>query len=367
MKKFTKILLAVLLIVACLPLAALAADSATITGANVTAAPGETVKVSFRITEATYATYSMSIVYDKEDLTLTGLTAGEATPNGFGFNPDNGRFNCAQESNEKFSGVLVTATFTVPSDAKVGDVYPVDITVRNVTNAEREQLAVSVKAGSVTIVCPHKNTSWTITKPSTCTEAGVESLICSDCKAVLDTRAVDALGHDWGQWITTIEPTCSDPGEEYRVCARCGEKEVRPISKTPHRWNDWIVQKESTCHEGIVNPLESELGQGYKRRSCRICGEYQYEFFELAEHTRGEAFEDLTKRVEPTQTTDGYFEMVVPCSVCGKELERHGDIIPALGLDPIPNTGDLTIALGMVAILVMAVPVLLVKKFRAVK
>ena len=354
MKKFTKILLAVLLIVACLPLAALAADSATITGANVTAAPGETVKVTFKITEATYATYSMSIVYDKGDLTLTGLTAGEATPNGFGFNPDNGRFNCAQENNEKFSGVLVTATFTVPSDAKVGDVYPVDITVRNVTNAEREQLAVSVKAGSVTIVCPHKNTSWTVTKAPTCTEAGVESLICSDCKAVLDTRAIDALGHDWSKWTATVEATCDKAGLEERVCAICGEKETREVKPLDHKWGSWREIKEPWC-----------VTEGTSVRYCSVCSAQETKAIPALGHVEGETKKENYQA--PGPETEGGYDMVTYCSRCNEVIKSDHHVLLPTGYDPIPNTGDLAVALGMVAVIMMVVPVLLVKKFRAVK
>jgi len=315
MKKFTRILLVALLVVACLPLAALAADSATITGANVTAVPGATAKVAFTITEATYATYSMSIVYDAEDLNLTDLVAGEATPKGFGFNPDNGRFNCAQDNNETFSGVLVTAVFEVPADAKVGDVYPVTLTVRNVTNQDREQLDIAVVAGSVTVVCAHNDASWTVTKAATCTEDGTKSLICSYCGEVLDTEVIPALGHAWGDWVITAEAECDVDGSKYRVCANCGEKETVVIPQLGHDPADPVREEHKAA----------------------------------------------------TYDEDGCYDMVVYCKRCGVELEREHIRIPATGRDPIPDTGDFTVALGMVLIVAMMIPCLLISKFRAVK
>jgi len=314
MKKLTAIL-AVLLIVACLPLSVLAADTATITGANVTAAPGATAEVSFSITEATYATYSMSVIYDSEDLTLTGMTAGKASPANFGFNADNGRFNAAQSDDSKFSGVVATASFAVPADAKVGDVYPVTVEVRNVTNAASEKLDVTVVAGSVTIVCAHGESSWEVTKEPDCTETGIESLICSACGTVLDTREIAALGHQWGEWITESDADCVTDGKECRTCARCGEHECKTLDA---------------------------LG-----------------------HLPGEAVQE--NYVAPTQTEDGGYDLVVYCQRCGVELERKHHVIPATGYDDEPNTGDFTVVLGMVAIMVMMIPCMLVSKFRTVK
>lgn len=315
MKKFTSILLVALLIVACLPLTASAADVATITGANVTAAPGATAEVSFSITEATYASYSMSVVYNNQEMTLTGLTAGKASPANFGFNPDNNRFNAAQSNDEKFSGVVVTASFAVPADAKVGDVYAVTLEVRNVVNAATEKLDVTVIAGSVTVICAHNDASWTVTKAPTCTENGIESLICAACGTVLDTREIAALDHSWSEWIVEVEPF---------------------------------------CHK-----------EGLKTRVCSVCGAMESVILAALEHVPGEAVKE--HYIAPTQADDGGYDWVVYCQICGEELSREHVVLPALGYDDEPNTGDFTVVLGMVLIVVMMIPCMLVSKFRAVK
>ena len=39
------------------------------------------------------------------------------------------------------------------------------------------------------------------------------------------------LGHNWGPWTLTKKATADSKGEEKRTCSRCGEEEVREISK----------------------------------------------------------------------------------------------------------------------------------------
>lgn len=63
--------------------------------------------------------------------------------------------------------------------------------------------------------CSHEHdwSAWKVTTAATCTEKGVETREC-DCGET-ETRDIDALGHDWGEW------TLSADGSAYtRACKR---------------------------------------------------------------------------------------------------------------------------------------------------
>ena len=63
--------------------------------------------------------------------------------------------------------------------------------------------------------CGHEHdwSAWEVTTAATCTEKGVETRTC-DCGET-ETRGIDALGHDWGEW------TLSADGSAYtRACKR---------------------------------------------------------------------------------------------------------------------------------------------------
>ena len=44
-----------------------------------------------------------------------------------------------------------------------------------------------------------------------------------------ETKTIQALGHDWGDWTVLKEPTFADQGSERRTCSICGETETRAI------------------------------------------------------------------------------------------------------------------------------------------
>lgn len=318
MKKYVSILLVAMLVIACLPFAAFAADTATISGDNVTSEAGATVDVAFYITEATFATYSLTIEYD-EDLTLTGLKAGEASPAGFKCNLSNGRFNTAQEADGTYAGTLVIATFQVPADAEPGTVYPVSLRFgeggQNVSNAKTEALDITFVAGSIIIPeAPHVHAfgKWEVEKEATCTGTGLEVRKC-EC-GEKEYRTIPAKGHTWGEWVEDVAPFCEIEGQYHRVCSACDAKETKTV--------------------------------------------------EALQHEPGDPFTETHKIYDESGNPFDCHDTVIKCKRCGVEISR---VHNPEGQDPQPPMGDFTIVLGMVAIIVMMVPCLLVSKFRAVK
>ena len=99
---------------------------------------------------------------------------------------------------------------------------------------------------------------WTVTTQPTCTEAGVETRVCSHDPNHTETRPVDALGHDYGAWSVTTPPTCTEAGEETRECSHdANHKETRPVDAIGHEWGEWTVTTAPTC-----------TGTGIKTRVC---------------------------------------------------------------------------------------------------
>lgn len=76
----------------------------------------------------------------------------------------------------------------------------------------------------------HTFGEWTVTIPPTCTEAGEETAICTECGDTT-TRTVKATGHAYGEWEITKEPTLTEEGERQSVCSACGDVKTESIPK----------------------------------------------------------------------------------------------------------------------------------------
>ena len=93
--------------------------------------------------------------------------------------------------------------------------------------------------------------------PATCTEAGSydEVVYCTVCGAEIsrETKTIEALGHDWGEWV--------DNGDETKThtCSRCGETETVPTGLSK------VEAKPATCTEAgsIEYYVDTETGKLY--------------------------------------------------------------------------------------------------------
>lgn len=150
MKRIIAILLAVLLLVGCLPLAGFAVESATVTVADVQAKAGQQVAVTFGVSQVAFAAYDMIITYDDTVMTLLEIRAGTGYSGMFAANASNGMVGYANSHNQTLDGELFTAVFQVAENAP-GGVYPVSVDVDYICDQEFVDLDVSVVPGSVTI------------------------------------------------------------------------------------------------------------------------------------------------------------------------------------------------------------------------
>lgn len=110
----------------------------------------------------------------------------------------------------------------------------------------------------------HKYGAWEVTTEPTCEDKGVETRVCANDASHKETRAVDAIGHefDYENPVVTKEPTCTEEGEEEYECINgCGEVETGVIDALGHTV-DWAITKEATLTE-----------KGERTGVCDTCGE----------------------------------------------------------------------------------------------
>lgn len=156
--------------------------------------------------------------------------------------------------------------------------------------------------------CTHENKKAVIETAATCTETGLEKIICADCGELIEENTIEALGHDFGdEWTVTTAATCTADGEEIRTCKRegCKHFETRTI-KAHHSWGDWTVTKEATC---------TEKGSKKHTCSCSNCGAEETVEFDALGHSYGNW--NVTK--EANCTTDGTKKRVCSRPRCGHE------------------------------------------------
>ena len=112
--------------------------------------------------------------------------------------------------------------------------------------------------------CTHENKKTVIETAATCTETGLEKIICADCGELIEENTIEALGHDFGKWEITENPTCTEKGSKTRKCSRCGETETVEIDALGHDWE--LKSDTATCTE-----------DGEKTYKCSRCDETKTE------------------------------------------------------------------------------------------
>lgn len=163
---------------------------------------------------------------------------------------------------------------------------------------------------------------------------------CATCDAELSrtTIIVNALGHD----IINHEekaPTCTDIGwNAYVTCSRCDHTTYAEIPATGH---------STTSHEA-KKPTCTEIGwNAYV--TCDKCDYTTYEELAKTPHLPSDAVRENV--VESTTETEGHYDSVVYCSVCGHEILREQKTTPIISDANIsdPNSGEKGLGVGEIA------------------
>ena len=176
----------------------------------------------------------------------------------------------------------------------------------------------------------------------TCTATGSYDNVvyCATCDTELSrtTIIVDALGHD----IINHEektPTCTEIGwSAYVTCSRCDHTTYAEIPATGH---------STTSHEA-KKPTCTEIGwNAYV--TCDKCDYTTYEELAKTPHLPSDAVRENV--VESTTETEGHYDSVVYCSVCGHEILREQKTTPIISDANIsdPNSGKKGLGVGEIA------------------
>lgn len=146
---------------------------------------------------------------------------------------------------------------------------------------------------------------WITVKEATCEKDGVAKRVCALDSSHVETKKIEALGHDY-EWIIT-PATCSSLGEKYGKCkndpSHVTETEVLAVDENAHAWTggkllvvptctqegsrEFICQHDSSHKKVMPLPKQHEWGAwelvssptctetGSKKRTCAVDGEVE--------------------------------------------------------------------------------------------
>lgn len=346
MKRFISGLLVAVMLLSCIATVGFAAETPasalSLTPSKSVVNPGDTITVAINVSGSDFDGFEFELdlttgleVVDFEAGTAFG---GDAELEGsliYGFN----------SKPQAANGLLGTLTVKVADDAAAGtyNIKAVAAIFTTAVDDKQEEFAFSVSNASVTIEgeCEHKNTKWDVTTEPTCTKEGVETETCVDCGAVLNTRAIAALGHKPGEAKVT-PATCTEAGKSEVFCTVCNELiSSEEIAALGHEVADWAHDESHHWHE------------------CARCGAKD---LDKAPHSYDDS-KWVTK--EPTTEETGWIKN--NCKVCAREYTQTLPKLPNPDDPTPPPTGDIsgivtTSIAALVIVLFSAVAVITKRK-----
>ena len=160
-------------------------------------------------------------------------------------------------------------------------------------------------------------------KSATCTDIGWDAYeTCSRCDYTTYVEKT-ALGHEAGEAVkeNEVAADCTKDGSYDSVvyCTRCGEELSRETVVVPATGHDYdAVVTDPAC-----------TTQGYTTYTCSCGDSYVDNYVDTLGHTKAEAVEE--NKVDSTCASEGKYDLVVYCSVCGEEISRESKTIAKKG------------------------------------
>lgn len=354
MKKIISTLLAVILVLSCIPFTALAAtETATITVDTVSAAAGATVNVNVSLANNPGIAGATFTIDYHEDLTLTNATSGSAfaaldfTSPGTFSNPCNFTWD-SENAEATDDGVFLTLTFDVAEDAAENAKLNVDISYRygDVFNDDSD-LTFDIVNGNVVVldyipgdvyedgVINSKDTrlirqyiagGYDITINELAADVNDDGII--NAKDTRLIRRYIAGGYDvillpstprcphTMTEIPAVDATCTEDGNSaYWYCSTCEKYFSDEDGRTEITVEDAIVAAAHTLtHVDAKAASVTEEGN-IEHWNCSVCGKYFADSSATTELTEEEVIIPMIVREESTVVynvygSDPYLESV---------------------------------------------------------
>ncbi|MDO4379569.1 MAG: hypothetical protein Q4D20_01725 [Clostridia bacterium] len=234
--------------------------------------------------------------------------------------------------------VLKTEKETIPATGEHNYVTEVEGSRIPATCVAEGKVTMQCACGAtkeITLAIDPNNHSNVVTDeaiPATCETAGkTEGKHCEACNTVIVAqKEVPMTGHTPSEAVkeNEVPATCKAEGSYDSVvyCSVCKAELSRETVKTEKlaHTEEVIPAVDATC-------TTTGLSEGKK---CSVCGEILVAQNEvpMTGHTPSEAVKENV--IAATCETEGSYESVVECSVCGKELSRETVTVEKTGHTP---------------------------------
>ena len=168
---------------------------------------------------------------------------------------------------------------------------------------------------------------------ATCTEKGWDAYeACTRC-SYTSYAEILAFGHELVHHEGRAATCLAIGWGEYDTCSRCNHTTYAPISALGHSALDATVENlvDADCendgwYDSVVYCGRCEKEMSRERKAVSAKG-----------HTIAEPA--VENRVEPDCVLDGWYDIVGYCSVCFGEMARQTIVVPALGHDIVAHDG----------------------------
>lgn len=172
------------------------------------------------------------------------------------------------------------------------------------------------------LFCPHKEVEQIVEIAPTCTEAGKLNIVCTQCNTVIESEAIEPLGHKILTYKITVPASENKDGEQVGTCENCGETFTKPYV-CMHSETRTVISVAPTCYEDGVEDVVCEECNT-KLRSNPVA---------KLEHS----FSDWAVSIEATPYANG--EMYRACKYCGKKETKSYEFSLPTNSIYIPGTG----------------------------
>lgn len=119
--------------------------------------------------------------------------------------------------------------------------------------------------------CNHNSASWLTEYDSTCTETGLQILVC-DCGEELEEKIIPVKGHNWNSGMITTEASCTEKGIKTYTCQRCWKTKTENLSAKGHTWNTGVITTNPSCTKTGIRTYTCQSCHGIRTENVPILG-----------------------------------------------------------------------------------------------